>query len=260
MKLQGVVVEPVTVTVDGHCEIEAVPGSRGVVVLSGGGNVSIDVGADADLTVVSLQESDTEGRHEAVVGRDAHYRHVAVAFGSRVRLQACAAFSAPGGRAELFGLHMTSGGQHHELRTYVDHNQPKTVSRVDYRGALQGKGARSLWVGDVFIRREAKGIDTYESNRNLLLTDGCVAESVPNLEIETGDIVGAGHSSATGHFDEEQLFYLRSRGIPEAVARRLVVQGFLGEIIGRIGVPVIEERLWDAVDEELDKVLEESHG
>ena len=112
---------------------------------------------------------------------------------------------------------------------------------MDYRGALQGKGAHTVWVGDVLIRKVAEGITTYESNRNLVLTDGCRADSVPNLEIETGEIVGAGHASTTGRFDDEQLFYLRSRGITEAEARRLVVHGFFADIIRRIGVPAIED-------------------
>jgi Fe-S cluster assembly protein SufD len=88
-------------------------------------------------------------------------------------------------------------------------------------------------------------------NRNLVLTDGARADSVPNLEIETGEIRGAGHASATGRFDDEQLFYLRARGIPEDQARRLVVRGFFGEIIAKIAVPDIRERLTDAIEHEL---------
>jgi len=107
-------------------------------------------------------------------------------------------------------------------------------------------------VGDVLIRKVAEGILTYESNRNLVLTDGCRADSVPNLEIETGQIEGAGHASATGRFDDEQLFYLRSRGIDETEARRLVVHGFFADLIRRIGVPEIEERLMAAVEHELE--------
>ena len=101
------------------------------------------------------------------------------------------------------------------------------------------------------IRKVAEGIETYEENRNLLLTDGAQADSVPNLEIETGEIEGAGHASTTGRFDDEQLFYLRSRGIPEDEARRLVVHAFFAEIINRIGVPEVEEQLLAAVEAEL---------
>ena len=115
---------------------------------------------------------------------------------------------------------------------------PHTRSNVGYKGALQGEGAHTVWVGDVLIRKAAEGTETYEQNRNLVLTDGCRADSVPNLEIETGEIAGAGHASATGRFDDEQLFYLQSRGIPEDEARRLVVHGFFADMISRIGVPV----------------------
>lgn len=105
----------------------------------------------------------------------------------------------------------------------------------------------------MLIRKEAEGIDTFESNDNLVLTDGCRADSIPNLEIETGEIEGAGHSSTTGRFDDEHLFYLQSRGIAEAEARNLVVHGFFNAIIRRIGVDQIEARLMSAVEGELAK-------
>jgi len=136
---------------------------------------------------------------------------------------------------------------------YVNHDAPNTRSRVNYKGALQGAGARSVWIGDVLIQQSAPGTDSYEQNRNLVLTDGTRADSVPNLEIETGDIQGAGHASATGRFDDEQLFYLQARGIPEAQARRLVVRGFLTEIVQKIGVAELEERLQAAIEDELAK-------
>ncbi|MDQ1705674.1 MAG: Fe-S cluster assembly protein SufD, partial [Frankiaceae bacterium] len=120
-----------------------------------------------------------------------------------------------------------------------------------YKGALQGEKAHTVWIGDVIIRPDAVGTDTYELNRNLLLTDGARADSVPNLEIETGEVVGAGHASATGRFDDEQLFYLMSRGIDEGAARRLVVRGFFADVIARIGLPEIEHRLLAAVEDEL---------
>ena len=134
---------------------------------------------------------------------------------------------------------------------FVDHNAPQTTSNVDYRGALQGKDAHSVWVGDVLIRKIAEGIETYETNRNLVLTEGARADSVPNLEIETGEIAGAGHSSTTGRFDDEQLFYLQARGISEAEARRLVVIGFLAEIVQKIGDPALEEYLQGRIESEL---------
>jgi len=191
------------------------------------------------------------------VGRDARIRTVQASLGGNViRLVERAAYTAPGGELEQFGLYFVESGQHVEHRLFVDHNMPKTRSNVDYRGALQGEGAHSVWIGDVLIRKVAEGIDTYEANKNLVLTDGCRADSVPNLEIETGEIEGAGHSSTTGRFDDIQLFYLRSRGIPEAEARRLVVHGFFNDIIRRIGVPEVEKRLLDQVEKELDMAAE----
>jgi Fe-S cluster assembly protein SufD len=126
---------------------------------------------------------------------------------------------------------------------------------VDYRGALQGRGAHTVWIGDVLIRKVAEGIETYESNRNLVLTDGCRADSVPNLEIETGEIAGAGHASATGRFDDEQLFYLQSRGIPTDVARRMVVRGFFADVVEDIGVPALEQRLMSTIEGELERAF-----
>ena len=128
---------------------------------------------------------------------------------------------------------------------------PDCRSYVGYRGALQGEDAHTVWVGDVLIRAEATGTDTYEINRNLVLTDGARADSVPNLEIETGEVVGAGHASATGRFDDEQLFYLMARGIPEDEARKLVVRGFFAELLDKIPVEELRERLGDAIEARL---------
>ena len=158
-----------------------------------------------------------------------------------VRHDATSTYAGPGGAVEMLGLYFADAGQHIEHRLFVDHNEPKTKSNVLYKGALQGDRAHTVWIGNVLIRKEAEGIETYEENRNLVLSDGCQADSVPNLEIETGEIDGAGHASATARFDDEQLFYLRSRGVSEKEARRLVVHGFFNDLIRKIGVPEIEE-------------------
>ncbi|GAA4286320.1 Fe-S cluster assembly protein SufD [Georgenia daeguensis] len=232
---------------------------RGAAQLSQ--TVEIDVRDGASLTVVSVQDW-ADGAvhlssHRAKVGRDARLKHIVVTFGGDVvRITPDAAFTAPGGDVELLGLYFTDAGQHQEHRLFVDHAVEKCKSRATYKGALQGEGAHSVWVGDVLIRKEAEGTDTYELNRNLVLTEGARADSVPNLEIETGEIEGAGHASATGRFDDEQLFYLRSRGIPEADARRLVVRGFFAELINQIGVPLVQERLMAAIEAELDRTME----
>jgi Fe-S cluster assembly protein SufD len=167
-------------------------------------------------------------------------------------------YAAPGGDAELLGLYFADAGQHLEHRLLVDHAMPHCRSNVVYKGALQGDldrpDAHTVWIGDVLIRAAAEGTETFELNRNLVLTDGARADSVPNLEIETGEIAGAGHASATGRFDDEQLFYLTSRGIPEGQARRLVVRGFFGEILTKIAVPEVRERLEAAIEAELEAV------
>jgi Fe-S cluster assembly protein SufD len=146
---------------------------------------------------------------------------------------------------------VASGARHLEQRVFVHHDAPHTRSRVTYKGVLDGAGARTVWVGDVLIARTAPGTDTYEENRNLVLSEGTRADSIPNLEIETGDIVGAGHASATGRFDDAQLFYLQSRGIAEAEARRLIVLGFLAEIVNRIQEPALHARLLTTLEDEV---------
>jgi Fe-S cluster assembly protein SufD len=218
--------------------------------------VEIIVGDESALTVVSIQDWDDESVHTSAqfarIGRNAKLKHVVISLGGKtVRVTPNAEFTAPGAEVELLGLYFADAGQHLEHRSYVDHAVANCKSRVTYKGALQGKGAHTVWVGDVLIRKAAEGTDTYELNRNLLLTDGARADSVPNLEIETGEIEGAGHASASGRFDDEQLFYLQARGINELDARRLVVRGFLNEIIQQIGVESIEERLNASIELEL---------
>ena len=245
-----------------HIVIVAEKFSKALVILDHQGsavvseNVEIVVEDGASLTVVTLQEWNDDAVHassqQAKIGRDAKFKHVMVSLGGDlVRVTPSARFTAPGGEAEMFGLYFADAGQHLEQRLFVDHAVANCKSNVLYKGALQGRNAHAVWVGDVLIRKEAEGTDTYEANRNLLLTDGARADSVPNLEIETGLIEGAGHASATGRLDDEHLFYLMARGIPEDVARRLVVRGFLHEIIQQIKVPALEERLTDAVEREL---------
>jgi Fe-S cluster assembly protein SufD len=265
--------EPVVVDVTGsdassteaaHVALRFGAHSRAVVVLNHVGHASmaqvveVKVGDGAQVSVISLQDwsDDTVHltHHEATVGRDATYKHVAISFGgSVVRMDSNVSYSGPGGAAEMLGLYFADEGQHLEHRLFADHTAPRTKSHVVYKGALQGQGAHTVWVGNVLIRKVAEGIETFEENRNLVLTDGCRADSVPNLEIETGEIEGAGHASATGRFDDEQLFYLRSRGIDEPEARRLVVHGFFNDLIRKIGVPSLQDKLMETVEQELAK-------
>jgi Fe-S cluster assembly protein SufD len=222
-------------------------------------NVEVAVGNAARLILVTVAEwapDAVQAQHVKLrLGRDAHVVHVQVALGgSLVRQYTSVEYADRGGECEAYGLYFATEGQHLEHRLLVDHGVPDCRSYVNYRGALQGAGAHTVWVGDVLIRAEATGTDTYEINRNLILTDGARADSIPNLEIETGEVVGAGHASATGRFDDEQLFYLMSRGIPDAVARKLVVRGFFHELLGKIPVDELRERLAATIDERLGEV------
>lgn len=270
VEVEGERSEPLTVAVKGsgalaygHLVVVAKPHSTATVILDHAGsgtfaaNVELDVGDGAALTVVSIQEWDDDAvhvaAHSARLGRDAKLRHINVTFGGNaVRISPLVSFAAPGGDAELLGLFFADAGQHIDNRLLVDHTAPHCRSRVNYRGALQGEKARTVWVGDVVIRPQAVGTDTYEANRNLILTDGARADSVPNLEILTGEVIGAGHASATGRLDDEQLFYLQARGIDREQARRLIVRGFFADLIDDIGVPDVVSRLLAHVDRELE--------
>jgi Fe-S cluster assembly protein SufD len=171
--------------------------------------------------------------------------------GAVVRLLPTVDYRGPGGDAEFLGVFFADSGQHLEHRVFVHHAEPHCRSYVSYKGALQGEGTHTVWVGDVLVRPTAVGVDTYETNRNLLLSDGARADSVPNLELETGELIGAGHASATGRFDDDQLFYLQSRGIPASVARALVIRGFFAEVVDRIGDAAIAAAVMAAVDDRL---------
>lgn len=248
--------------VHGHLWLRVGAHARATIILGHTGRadysefLTITAGDGCEVTVVTLQEwadgSTHLGQHDVVVGRDARVRHIAVTLGGGlVRLNTNASYDGPGGSFDGYGVYFADAGQHLEHRLFVDHEAPHCRSNVEYKGALQGETARTVWVGDVLIRASAEGTDTYELNRNLLLTDGARADSVPNLEIETGEIQGAGHASATGRFDDQQLFYLMARGIPEGQARRLVVRGFFAQVVARIAVPEVEEHLMAAIEREL---------
>ena len=222
-------------------------------------DIEIELGDGAHLTFISLQEWENDathlGRHQAIIGKDARLTLIEVTLGgATVRLLPRVNFLATGGEVDAYGLYFATSGQHLEHRVHIEHDKPHCRSRVTYKGALLGESARTVWFGDVAIRPTAVGTDTYELNRNLLLSDGARADSVPNLEIETGEIVGAGHASATGRFDDDQLFYLMSRGIPSTEARRLVLRGFFAELLRNIKIDTIEERLMARIDRELSEV------
>jgi Fe-S cluster assembly protein SufD len=246
----------------GHTVVELEPNARATVVLEYTGsatyadNVEFVVGEGAALTVVSLQSWADDAvhlsHHHAMLGKDARLTHTAVTLGgSLVRLAPSVRYAAPGGDAELRGLYFADAGQHLEHRLFVDHAERNCRSRVTYRGALQGEDAHAVWIGDVIIRAAATGTDTYEYNRNLVLTDGTRVDSVPNLEILTGEVIGAGHASASGRLEDQHLFYLMARGIPLTEAKKLVIRGFFGQLISQIEVAELRDRITAAVEAEL---------
>ncbi|GII21711.1 Fe-S cluster assembly protein SufD [Planosporangium mesophilum] len=249
----------------GHTFVEVGPLAEATLVLEQTGsttladNIEVSVGDGARLVFVTVADwapDAVQAQHVRFrLGRDAKVTHVQVTLGGDlVRQFTSVEYGDRGGDCEAYGLYFADSGQHLEHRLLVDHAVPDCRSYVAYRGALQGKEAHTVWVGDVLIRAEATGTDTYEVNRNLVLTDGARADSVPNLEIETGEVAGAGHASATGRFDDEQLFYLMARGIPAEEARKLVVRGFFNELLGKIPVEDLRERLADTIEARLAEV------
>lgn len=220
------------------------------------GSIVTHVADSANVTILSVidaTEPTTHMWHWSIdVGRDARFQGLSISLGGGiVRMVPRVTYSGPGGSAELLGAFLLTGDQYQEHRILVDHSEPHCASNVVYKGALSGKGAHSVWVGDVLVRRTAIGIETYELNRNLLLEDGPRADSVPNLELETGDVVSAGHASATGRFDDEQLFYLLSRGIPESIARQLVVRGFFVDVLARLDDPDLRLQIMSRIESRL---------
>lgn len=272
VEISGEIAEPFNIQITGtsleasalHLFVKADKLSKATVVLqySGTGvlgeNVEILVGDDAQLNLVTVQNWESSSAHVsahfASLGRNSKLKHTVAAFGGDlVRVTPVTTFTAPGAEVEMNGVYFANSHQHMEMRPFVDHAAPNCKSRVTYKGALSGDKAHTVWIGDVLIRVAAEGTDTYELNRNLLLTDGARADSVPNLEIETGEIQGAGHASASGRFDDEQLFYLQARGIDELTARQLVVMGFLLELLQRTEVTEIVESLTEVLQEKLGR-------
>jgi Fe-S cluster assembly protein SufD len=275
---EAVLEEPIVVTLSGTAamsyglvRIEAGRHSRATVVVlhdegaNTSGAVVSTVGDAADLTVLSVIDGPGAGTHlwhlPALVGRDARFTGGVLTTGGRVvRLVPSVRYAGAGGSAELIGAFLAREGQYLEHRTFVDHDHPHCASNVVYKGALTGHGARSVWVGDVLVRRAAVGTSTYEMNRNLILDEGPRADAVPNLELETGEVASAGHATATGKFDEEQLFYLMARGLPESIARQLVVRGFFADVVARIPSEQWRHELLQRIGRRLGMELDDAEG
>lgn len=270
LELSGEIAQPVLVKVHGagedldafHLVIAAADKAHADVIVEHDGDarlaegVEITTGKDSHVSTTFVQEWAKTAKHVANhrihVGEGASLRHSVVTLGGDiVRIRMDQDFGGEQGDLNMLGIYFVDPGEHIEHRTMVVHNHPDCKSRVVYKGALDGKGAHSTWVGNALIQPTAPGTDSYELNRNLVLTPGAIADSEPNLEIENGNIIGAGHASSVGRFDDEELFYLESRGIPETDARKLVVRGFFGELVEEIGIPAISEHLMTVIDRRL---------
>ncbi|MGI8807586.1 MAG: Fe-S cluster assembly protein SufD [Acidimicrobiales bacterium] len=199
--------------------------------------VDLDVGDAARLRYLNVQDLGPRvfqvGYQSSRVGRDATLQSSVVALGGDyARVRTDSRIDGKGGTSFLTAVYFADGARMHDFRTIQDHIAPKTTSDLLFKGAVSDT-ARSVYSGLIRVGKEARGTNAYQTNRNLVLSEGAGAESVPNLEIETNDVV-CSHASAVGPIDDEQRYYLESRGIPPEVAERLIVLGFFGEVLDRL--------------------------
>jgi Fe-S cluster assembly protein SufD len=218
----------------------------------------IEVGAAANVRHLSVQDLGTRvwqlGYTRTSVDRDGFLESTAVALGGDyARLRTDAKVMGQGATSNLLAVYFGTGAQMHDFRTLQDHHAPRTTSDLLFKGAIGGD-ANSVYTGLIRVRPGARGTNAFQTNRNLVLAEGAHAESVPNLEIEEND-VRCSHASAIGPVDPDQRYYLETRGVPTAVAERLIVLGFFDEIIERTPVPPLQPLLRQAVVAKLDRAL-----
>lgn len=207
--------------------------------------------------LVSLQDwtggVDHLALHKGRVDRDARFDPVVLNFGGRtVRVRPEADLVAPGGETYPSGVYAAHDGQWFDMQPYVRHVAPRATSDVLFKGSLQGQ-SRTVFRGNVLVAEQAVGTVTDENNRTLILTDGARADATPFLEIFCADIT-AGHGSATGQIDARALFYLEARGIPREQAIRLIVTGFFRDVLDRVDVPLVDDRVMSLVEAEVAEV------
>lgn len=217
----------------------------------------VEVVVEEGATVRLVTSQDWEGAvahmatHRGQVGDNANYHHLEVTLGGEtVYIRPDVELSGAGGNGELLGLYFGSTGQMIEHRSLIHHDASHTSSTSVYKGALQGE-SRAAWLGNIRIEPHAKATSSDETNRNLILTEGAKADSVPFLEILTSDVVQCGHHSSVGQVDELQLFYLESRGISREEAARLLVFGFFAEVLGRVDLPGVTDTILGEIEQEI---------
>ena len=219
--------------------------------------VDIAVGDGAVLSYSAIQELGEGawqlGHQRIRAGRDSTVRTFTASLGGEyARFRTESVLAGQGGSAELLAAYLGDGTQVHDFRTLQEHAAPRTKSDLVFKGAVGGT-ARSVYSGLIRMRRGAKGADAFQTNRNLVLSDGAHADSVPNLDIEEND-VRCSHASAVGQIDREQRFYLESRGVPPAIAERLILLGFFEDLWVRVAAPGVRAHLAAAVVARLDRV------
>jgi Fe-S cluster assembly protein SufD len=212
--------------------------------------VELELGQAANLVYVSLQQLGAQtwqlGHQASRVQRDASLRSFSVALGGDyARVRTDSRLVGAGASSRLRALYFGAGHQMHDFRTLQDHDAPRTTSDLLFKGAV-GDESRGVYSGLIRVRKGAAGTNAFQTNRNLVLSKGAHADSVPNLEIEDND-VRCSHASAVGPVDEEHLYYLESRGIPTEVAERLILLGFFGELLADLPVAALRQPLRQAV-------------
>ncbi len=221
--------------------------------------IQIVVEDNANLTHYRVQKESTEAYHigttEVSVGRGSLYNATNINLGAAIsRHDVHLKFTAEGGEAFVDGLYMLGGNQHHDTHSTIDHALPNCLSHQTYKGVLNDK-SRGVFNGKVFVRENASGTDAQQSNKNLLLSNDARVDTKPQLEIFNDDVKCA-HGATVGQLEEEELFYLLSRGISEKLAKNLLTYGFAEEIINKIGIEKIKKELDEVVLNRLDVKLE----
>lgn len=256
------VAEPIEFTFEGedskatfpHIVVIAEAGSKATIVETYASNaksftnaaVQVIVEDNANLTHYRVQKDAPEafnyGITEVELGRGSSYNSTNINLGGGLtRHDVELKFTAEGGEAWVDGLYMLNGSQHHDTHSIIDHTVPNCLSHQNYRGVLNDK-SRAVFNGKVFVRENANGTDAQQQNKNLLLSNDARVDTKPQLEIFNDD-VKCSHGATVGQLEEEELFYLLTRGLPESLARNLLTYGFAEEIINKIEIESIKSEL-----------------
>lgn len=258
--------EPIMLELDGeegkavfpHIVVVAEAGSKATIVESYASRgssftnaaIQIVVNDNAHLTHYRVQKEAADAFHygvtEVTLGRGSYYNSTSINLGSALsRHDIEVKFTAEGGEAWVDGLYMLNGTQHHDTHSIIDHTVPNCVSHQTYKGVLNDK-SRAVFNGKVFVRENAHGTDAQQQNKNLLLSNDARVDTKPQLEIFNDD-VKCSHGATVGQLEEEELFYLLTRGLPETLARNLLTYGFAEEVINKIEIARIKNELDAAV-------------